>query len=84
MLGLVIRDEVRWRDSWSSEIGKQLDVVDSTDNMYIFDERHSKDDILAIIGKAPQDLYELFELETAPPDSCDYLLDSGRCYNKRQ
>ncbi len=83
MLGLVIRDEVRWHDSWSSEIGKRLKVVDSTNNMYIFDEKHSRDDILAIIENAPGELYEIFELEKAPPDSCDFLLDSGRCYNKR-
>jgi hypothetical protein len=83
MLGLVIRDKVRWHYSWSSEIGEKLNVVDSTENMYIFDEKHSKEEILGIIEDAPQDLYELLELETAPQDSCDFLLDSGRCYNKR-
>lgn len=84
MLGLIIRDHVRWHDRWSSEIGRHLAVMDSTDNMYVFDEKHSREDVLSVLGDAPDDLYQLVELETAPEENCDFMLDSGQCYTKIQ
>ena len=83
MLGLKIRDEVRWHDRWSSEIGRQLQVKDSTNDLYIFDEQHSREDVLSILQEAPEELYELFEIREAPEDSCDFLTDSGRCYSRK-
>ena len=82
MLGLIIKDGIRWHDRWSAEIGRQLSVQDSTNDMYIFDNRHSREEILSIIKEAPEDLYQLIELKEAPEDSCDFMLDSGRCYNR--
>lgn len=82
MYGLKIRDEIRWHSRWSSEIGRRLQVLDSTNDLYIFDPSQSRDDILAVLGEAPGDLYELFEVHEAPEDSCDYLADSGRCYSR--
>jgi hypothetical protein len=82
MLGLIIRDEIRWHDKWSAEIGKKLTVKDSSNDMYVFDEKHSREDILAILKEAPPDLYQLFELENAPDEDCDYMGDSGQCYRK--
>lgn len=82
MLGLLIRDEIRWHDRWSAEIGKKLIVKDSTNDMYVFDERHSREDILAILKEAPPELYQLFEVENAPEEDCDYIADSGQCYRK--
>ncbi len=83
MLGLLIRDEIRWHDRWSSEIGKRLTVMDSTNNLYIFDEKHGREEILSLLKDAPEDIYQLFEVEEAPQDSCDYMADSGKCYNHR-
>ena len=83
MLGLKIRDEIRWHDRWSAEIGRQLQVKDSTNDLYIFDERHSRKDILSILKEAPDELYELFEVREAPEEDCDYMADSGRCYSRK-
>lgn len=82
MLGLIIRDEVRWHDRWSTEIGKTLTIKDSSDNLYIFDEQHKREDVLAILQDAPQELYQLLEVENAPEEECDYLADSGQCYRR--
>jgi hypothetical protein len=82
MLGLKIKDEIRWHDRWSAEIGRKLEVFDSTNDMYIFDQRYSREDILKILGEVPEDLYQIFEVEGAPEENCDYMADSGRCYRR--
>lgn len=84
MLGLIIRDEVRWHDRWSSEIGRRFSVKDSTDNMYVFDERHSREEILSVLRDAPEDVFQLLDLQEAPEENCDFMLDSGRCYSRTQ
>jgi hypothetical protein len=43
---LMIQDELRWHDRWSSEIGRKLRVKDSTHHMFVFDEHHTREDIL--------------------------------------
>ncbi|MFA5517120.1 MAG: hypothetical protein WDA20_12610 [Desulfuromonadales bacterium] len=83
MLGLKIRDEIRWHDRWSSEIGRKLRVTDSTNDLYVFDEQHSREEVLAILHEAPEELYDLFEIREAPKDNCDFLADSGRCYSRK-
>lgn len=82
MLGLRILDEVRWHDRWSSEIGRRLQVKDSTNNLFIFSDQQSREEILSLLQDAPDDMYELFEVETAPEEGCDYQADSGSCYNR--
>ncbi|MBE0599142.1 MAG: hypothetical protein IH614_18000 [Desulfuromonadales bacterium] len=81
MLALKILDKVRWHDQWSAEIGRKFSVWDSTHDLFIFD-RHSREEILELLKDAPGDLYELFEIEEAPAEGCDFLADSGRCYNR--
>ena len=82
MTGLRINDSVRWHDSWSAEIGRRLQVLDSSNDLLIFDPRYGRDEILEIIKEAPTDLYQLIDLEEAPETDCDFMADSGRCYRK--
>lgn len=82
MKGLLIRDELRWHDDWSAEIGRRLKVRDSSNNLFIFDGRHDREEILAVLGDIADDLYQLFDLEEAPETNCDYQGDSGSCYRK--
>jgi hypothetical protein len=80
MLGLKIHDQLRWHDRWSSEIGRRLTVRDSSNDLYIFDERHTREEIAAVLPDAPADLYDLFEVSEGPEENCDFMADSGRCY----
>lgn len=84
MLGLIIRDPVRWHDRWSSEIGRRFSIRDSTDNMFVFDDRHSQAEIESVLGDAGRDLYQFVDVQEAPREGCDFMLDSGKCYNKIQ
>jgi hypothetical protein len=83
MLGLLIKDQLRWQDSWSVEFGKRLKIRDSTDDLFVFDDLCTREEILAVIGKGSEDVYELFEVEAAPRDQCDYMADSGQCFNRK-
>lgn len=77
MLGLMIKDKIRWHDQWSSELGRRFQIHDFTDNLIIFAEGQSREEILAVLGDASGEVYELLELEDAPPDSCDYMVASA-------
>lgn len=79
---LMIQDELKWHDRWSSEIGKRLRVKDSTHHMFVFDEKHSREDILRVLSGVPAELYRLVDVEEAPDESCEILADSGQCYKK--
>ena len=83
MLGLKILDEVRWHDRWSSEIGRRLQVKDSSNDFFIFDERHSREEILHLLKDAPDDMFSLFEVAESPQKDCDFQTDSGRCYSHK-
>jgi hypothetical protein len=83
MQGLQIQDTIRWHDKWSSEIGRRLKVKDITNDMFVFDEKHSREDILAVLKEVPEDLYQIFEVvENPSEEDCDYMADSGLCYRK--
>ena len=82
MKGLTILDQVQWHENWSSEIGRRLKIVDSSDDLFIFDPECSEEDIRSVIQEIPQDLYQMFDLEEAPREDCDVMADSGRCYRK--
>ena len=84
MLGLLIKDQIRWQDSWSTEFGKRFKIKDSTNNLLIFDDKCTREEIFAVIGKGSEDVYELFEVEAAPTDQCDYMADSGLCFNRKK
>ncbi len=83
MLGLLIKDEIRWHDQWSSEFGKRFRIHDSSDNLFIFENEVTREEVLAVLGKVPEDIYELFEVEDAPEDQCDYMAATGRCFNRK-
>ena len=82
MQGLRIRDQIQWHGRWSAEIGRRLEILDSSNDLYIFDGRHGRNEILALLQEnhVPGDLYQLFEVEEAPEEDCDIQADSGRCY----
>ena len=82
MQGLRILDEIRWHDHWSSEVGQKLEVKDSSNDLYVFDPRHSREDILSVLKDVPAELFQIFEVVEAPEEDCDYLADSGQCYKK--
>lgn len=82
MLGMRIQDKLRWHERWSSAIGERLRVKDSSDDLFIFDAAHNRDEILGVLREVPGDLFELFNVAEAPEEDCDYLADSGRCYRK--
>jgi len=82
MKGLLIKDEILWHDRWSSELGSHLRTRDSSNNLIIFDAKYSKEDILSLIGDAPEDIYQIIELEQAPEEDCDFMADSGLCYRR--
>jgi len=81
---LMIKDELRWHDRWSSEIGRRLQVRDSTDHIFVFDDKHTREDILSVLAGVPTELYRLVEVEEAPEETCEILADSGKCYKKLQ
>jgi hypothetical protein len=83
MKGLLIKDRLRWRDCWSASIGSQLQVRDSSFDLLIFEENHSLKDILKVIGEAPEDAYQILELEEVPQDRCEFITDSGAYYRRK-
>ncbi len=82
MKALEILDEIRWHDNWSSRIGQTLEVRDSTKDLYIFSDKHHRDEILRVLKDVPEGLYRLFDIEEAPEEDCDYMGDSGVCYRR--
>jgi hypothetical protein len=84
MKGLLIKDRIRWRDCWSAEIGSQLQVRDSTYDLLILEKHHSLQDLLKIIGEAPEGAYQILELEEVPEDRCEFVADSGICYRRKR
>ncbi len=83
MLALLIKDKIRWQDKWSAEFGKRFSIHDTTDNLFIFEDGCTREEILAVLGKVPEGIYELFEVKGASKDQCDYLADSGQCFDRK-
>lgn len=82
MKALMIKDELHWRDHWSVELGKHLETRDSTNNVIVFSGKCSEQEIRDILADAPDDLFEIIDLEEAPEEECDFMADSGLCYRK--
>jgi len=82
MKALLIKNELVWRDSTSAALGAQLDIVDSSDNLLIFKEGNTEQDILNIINDEPKNAYQLLDLETVPETECEFQADSGICYSQ--
>lgn len=82
MKALLIKDELHWHKDWSSQLGTLLDTRDSSNNLLIFAENCSEEDILKIIGKGQRDSYQIIDLEEAAEENCDFMADSGTCYRK--
>ncbi|PLX85191.1 MAG: hypothetical protein C0617_05770 [Desulfuromonas sp.] len=82
MKGLLIEDEFHWHDRWSSELGQRLSITDSSNNLFIFDEACTREEILSVIRDVPRDLYRIFDLQETSEEYCDFMADSGTCYRK--
>lgn len=82
MNALIIKDHIYWSDDWSSEIGRQLAIHDSSEGLFIFERQVGKEAILNVLQGVPRDLYRLLELEEAGGENCDILADSGLCYRQ--
>ena len=80
MKGLLIKDKTHWCDSWSAQIATRLEILDSTYNLLIFHQRHSAEDILAHIAEAPQEIFQIIDIEETREDCCDFISDSGIFY----
>lgn len=83
MKALLITDELRWHRDWSSRLGTMLEIRDSSNNLFVFDETCSEVDILTAIGEASGDMCQIIELEAASEEDCDFMTDSGACYRER-
>lgn len=84
MLGLLIKDKIRWQDTWSVKFGQRLKIHDSTDDLFIFEDGCTRDEIVAVLGTVPESIYEIFEVEAAPRDHCDFMADSGQCFDRKK
>jgi hypothetical protein len=82
MKALLIEDELVWRDSSSVALGAQLDISDSSNNMLIFENNNTEQDILNLISDVSENAYRLLDLEKAPEEDCEFLADSGICYRQ--
>lgn len=82
MIGLMIKNEVYWHSDWSSDIGRLLEIKDSTAGMFIFDPALSREQILENLKDIPDTMYSLLELEEVPETDCEFIADSGLCYRR--
>lgn len=82
MQALQIKDHIYWSDRWSAEIGRRLEVADSSEGLFIFPDTLPRETLLAVLKEVPPDLYRLYELEPAGEEYCDFLADSGKCYRQ--
>lgn len=82
MQGLRILDEAQWHGKWSSDIGQKLAIKDSSNDLFIFEERCARDEIASALRQIPEGMYQLFEVEEAAEEDCDFMADSGRCYRR--
>ena len=82
MRALQIKDHIYWSDRWSAEIGRRLEVADSSEGLFIFPDSLPQEEIMAVIRNIPSGLYRLYELEPAPEENCDVMTDSGACYRQ--
>lgn len=84
MKALLITDELHWHRDWSSKLGTMLDIKDSSNNLLVFSEGCSENEIRQTISEAPGEIYQIMELEDATEEDCDFMADSGTCYRRLQ
>jgi len=84
MQGMRILDKVQWHGKWSSDLGEKFGFKDSSNDLFIFEERYGREEIRTALQGIPEELYQHFEVEEASEEDCDYRGDSGRCYRKIQ
>ncbi len=82
MQALEIKDHIYWSDRWSAQIGRRLEVADSSEGLFIFPESLGREAILEVLKDVPADLYRLYDLEPAAEEDCDFMADSGACYRR--
>ena len=82
MKALLIKDELVWRNSSLAALGAHLDISDSSNNMLIFKDGSTEQDILSLISDVPKRAYRLLDLEAVPETECEFMADSGICYRQ--
>ena len=80
MYSLKIVDHTYWRDSWSARIGQTLNILNSTYDLFVFDEKTGKEEITRVLEGIPSEAYELFKLHPSNTGACEIETDNGQCY----
>lgn len=82
MYGLRILDPLMWRDDWSAQIGRQLEIVNSTYNLLVFDDQTGPNEIRAAVRKVPREAYNLIKIHPSTSGLCEILTDDGQCFER--
>lgn len=82
MKGLQITDSLLWANTKSAALGRQLPIVDSSNDLLIFAENCSEQDIMRIINPVSMKAYRLLDMEKAGEAECEFLSDAGLCYRQ--
>lgn len=80
MYGLRIIDPTYWRNSWSAEIGQKLNILNSTYNLFVFNNGTRKEDVLKVLTEVPTKAYNLIRIHYSKSGNCGIFTDSGQCY----
>ena len=80
MYGLRIIDPSHWHENWSAQIGRTLNILNSTYNLFVFGYQTEIEDILKALEEVPPEAYALIRLHPADASHCEILTDSGQCY----
>jgi hypothetical protein len=82
MYSLKIVDPTYWRDSWSARIGQSLKILNSTYNLFIFNEETGKEDISRVLEGIPTEAYQLFKVRPSTSGICEIDTDNGQCFEE--
>ena len=80
MYGLRIVDPTRWNPSWSARIGETLRILNSTYNLFVFDEDTGPNDIREAVADIPPRAYDLIKLHPSTTGVCEIQTDDGQCF----
>jgi len=82
MYSLKIVNPTYWRDSWSARIGQSLKILNSTYNLYVFNEETEKEAISRALEGIPAEAYELFKIHPSTTGVCEIETDDGQCFEE--
>jgi len=80
MYGLRIIDPTLWRDEWSARIGQQLEIINSTYNLFVFGNATGPREIHEVIGDVPSEAYNLIKIHPSTTGLCEIVTDDGTCF----